>query len=99
MKKNTSLKSMRKNDHIDVVSKKTGLKKAEATQAVETILNSVIEAVARGTDVRLVGFGTFTVAERIARQGRNPRTGAALKIPAMKIPRFRPGKVFKEAVS
>ena len=99
MKKNTNIKSMRKNDLIEVVSKKTGLKKAEATQVIETIFNSVIEAVARGTDVRLVGFGTFTFAERIARQGRNPRTGAALKIPAMKIPRFRPGKVFKEAVA
>ena len=99
MEKSNSTKSMRKNDLIEIVSKKTGLKKTEATQAVETIFNSVIEAVAKGTDVRLVGFWTFTFAERIAREGRNPRTGAALKIPAMKIPRFRPGKVFKEAVS
>lgn len=45
------------------------------------------------------GFGTFTLVERLAYQGRNPRTGSALKIPAMKVPRFRPGKVFKEAVS
>lgn len=99
MKKNTNIESMRKNDLIEAVSKKTGLKKTDATQAVETVLNSVIEAVAKGTDVRLFGFGTFTLAKRIARQGRNPRTGEVLKIPAMKLPRFKPGKVFKEAVA
>ena len=99
MKRNTNLKRIRKNDLINAVSKKTGLKKTEATQAIETILTSAIEAVAQGTDVRLTGFGTFTFAKRVARQGRNPRTGAVLKIPAMKVPRFRPGKAFKEALA
>ncbi|MBI2706873.1 MAG: HU family DNA-binding protein [Proteobacteria bacterium] len=84
---------------IAAVAKKSGLKNTEATKAIEATLESVMKAVAKGDDVRLVGFGTFTRVKRAAREGRNPRTGAALKIPASKAPKFRAGKEFKDAVA
>ncbi len=90
---------MTKGELISAVAKKAGLKNTEATKAVEAVLESVIKAVAKGNDVRLVGFGTFSVVKRAARQGRNPRTGAPLKIAASKAPKFRPGKEFKKAVA
>lgn len=90
---------MNKSELIATVSQKTGLKNTEATKAVDTILESVIQAVAKGQEVRLVGFGSVTATKREARQGRNPRTGEALNIPASTIPKFKPGKEFKEAVS
>ena len=90
---------MNKSQLITTVAKKVGLKNGEATKAVETILESIMKTVAKGQEVRLVGFGTFTVAKRAARQGRNPRTGESLKIPATKVPKFRAGKEFKETVA
>jgi len=91
--------NMTKSELIAAVAKKAGIKNKEAAKAVETILESVVKSVAKGNDVRLVGFGTFTLVKRAARQGRNPRTGAPLKIPATKVPKFRAGKEFKEAVA
>lgn len=90
---------MNKSELIATVAQKTGLKNTEVTKAVDTILESVIQAVAKGQEVRLVGFGSFTATKREARQGRNPRTGETLNIPATTIPKFKPGKEFKEAVS
>lgn len=90
---------MTKSELIAAVAKKSGLKNTEATKAIEATLESVMKAVAKGDDVRLVGFGTFTRVKRAAREGRNPRTGAALKIPASKAPKFRAGKEFKDAVA
>lgn len=90
---------MTKGDLITAVAKKSGLKNTEATKALEAILDSIMATVAKGDDVRLTGFGTFTLAKRAARQGRNPRTGATLKIPATQVPRFKPGKEFKETVA
>lgn len=90
---------MTKSELIAAVAKKTGLKNTEATKAVEVVFDTITKAVAKENDVRLTGFGTFTLVKRAARQGRNPRTGASLKIPAAKVPKFRPGKEFKEAVS
>lgn len=90
---------MTKAELIGAVAKKSGLKNTEATKAVEAILDSIVEAVAKGNDLRLTGFGTFTLAKRAAREGRNPRTGESLKIPATQTPRFKPGKEFKEAVA
>ena len=90
---------MNKSQLITTVAKKAGLKNGEATKAVETILESIMKTVAKGQEVRLVGFGTFTVSKRAARQGRNPRTGAPLKIAAGKFPKFKAGKGFKEAVA
>lgn len=99
MKKRQSKKSMNKAELIAAIAKKTGLKNTEAAKAIETVLESVMTSVAKGQDVRLIGFGTFSLTKREVRQGRNPRTGATLKIPATKTPRFRPGKEFKEAVA
>lgn len=90
---------MTKTELIATVAKNTGLKNTEATKAVEEILNLITETIAKGNDVRLTGFGTFSLVKREAREGRNPRTGAPLKIPAAKAPKFKPGKEFKEAVS
>lgn len=89
---------MTKNDLIKAVAEKTGLNNTQASFAVEAVLESVIQTVAAGDELRLVGFGTFGVAKREARVGRNPRTGDPLKIPASKTPRFKPGKTFKDAV-
>ncbi len=90
---------MTKNELVAAVAKKTGLKNTETSKTIEEVLNLITKTVAKGDEVRLTGFGTFSVAKRAARQGRNPRTGAALKIPASKAPKFKPGKEFKEAVS
>lgn len=89
---------MTKGELISAVVKEAGIKNTEATQVLEAILASIIQAVAKGDDVRLTGFGTFTLVKRAARQGRNPRTGETLKIAASQAPRFKPGKEFKAAV-
>jgi len=90
---------MTKSELIAAVAKKTGLKNTEAAKTVEEVLNLITKTVAKGNDVRLTGFGTFSLIKRTAREGRNPRTGAPLKIPASNAPKFKPGKEFKEAVS
>jgi len=90
---------MTKSELTAAMAKKTGLKNAEAMKAVEAMFDLITKTVAKGEDVRLTGFGTFTLVKRAARQGRNPRTGAPLKIPASKAPKFRAGKEFKEATS
>ena len=99
MTKDNKDKSISKKDLITAVAKETGLKNTEATKAVEALLDSVTQALAKGNEVRLVGFGTFSVVSREARIGRNPRTGDSLKIAAKKAPRFRPGKEFREAIA
>ena len=76
----------------------TGMTKKQATAAVDTIINSIKGALAKGESVRLVGFGTFSVKKRKARIGRNPRTGEELKIKAKKVPVFSAGKGLKDAV-
>jgi len=73
--------------------------KKEAAAAVDAVFNAITEALEKGEDVRLVGFGTFSVRTRAARKGRNPRTGATINIPAKKVPVFRAGKGLKEAVA
>lgn len=88
---------MTKQDLVDKVAAKTKLPKSE----VSTVLNEVLDTIAstmKKEDVVLTGFGTFKVGKRAARTGRNPRTGATIKIPAMKVPRFKPGKALKDAV-
>lgn len=90
---------MTKHDLIKGVLLKTELNNTQASTAVEAVLESIIQAVAAGNEMRLVGFGTFSIAKREAREGRNPRTGAPIKIAASKIPRFKAGKGFKDAVS
>jgi DNA-binding protein HU-beta len=88
-----------KNDLVASVAATSKLSKADATKAVEATLGSITKALRSGNEVRLVGFGTFTVSRRAASEGRNPRTGERIKIPASKQPKFKAGKALKDAVN
>ena len=90
---------MNKNDLISSVAADSGLSKADATKAVDAVFDSIEKSLSGGNEVRLVGFGTFSVANRKASTGRNPRTGATIQIPASKQPKFKAGKGLKEAVN
>ena len=90
---------MNKNDLVTVVASAAGLSKADAAKAVDGIFAAVTDALKKGDEVRLVGFGTFAVAERAASEGRNPRTGQKITIPASKRPKFKAGKGLKDAVN
>ncbi|MCB2099937.1 MAG: HU family DNA-binding protein [Rhodobacterales bacterium] len=90
---------MNKNDLIAAVAGSTGLSKADATKAVDSVFAAVTDSLQKGQEVRLVGFGTFSVATRAATQGRNPRTGETINIPASKQPKFKAGKALKDAVN
>ena len=90
---------MNKNDLIAAVADATGQSKADAGRCVDAVLDAVSGSLAGGTEVRLVGFGTFSVANRAATTGRNPRTGEAIQIPASKVPKFKAGKALKDAVN
>lgn len=90
---------MNKNDLVVAVADDAGLSKAEAARAVESVFESITTSLRGNTEVRLVGFGTFTVARRKASQGRNPRTGEPIRIPASKQAKFRAGKALKEAIN
>ncbi len=90
---------MNKNDLVSNVAGTTGLSKADAGKAVDGVLNAIASALSGGGEVRLVGFGTFSVANRKASQGRNPRTGERIQIPASKLPKFKAGKALKTAVN
>ncbi len=89
---------MNKADIIDFVSAGAEITKAQADEAVTSILNAITDALGDGEKVTLVGFGTFSATERAARIGRNPQTGAELKIPASVAVKFSPGKELREAV-
>ncbi|MFC1673614.1 HU family DNA-binding protein [Pseudomonadota bacterium] len=90
---------MNKNDLIAAVASSTDLSKADATKAVDGVLDAVTGSLKSGNEVRLVGFGTFSVANRAASTGRNPRTGESIQIPASKQPKFKAGKALKDAVN
>ena len=90
---------MNKNDLVAAVSAGTGLSKSDSANAVDSMLDSIAGALKSGGEVRLVGFGTFSVAQRRASEGRNPRTGEKIQIPASKQPKFKAGKALKEAVN
>lgn len=90
---------MNKNDLVGVVSTKTGLSRSDATKAVDGVFDAITGSLKKGDEVRLVGFGTFIVARRAASEGRNPRTGEKIKIPASKQPKFRAGKGLKDAIN
>ncbi len=89
---------MNKSEFIDAIAAKVGLPKAQVFKLVDAYNETVIEAVAKGDDVRLIGFGTFASSERAARTGRNPQTGATIKIAASKAPKFTAGAQFRAAV-
>lgn len=90
---------MNRTDLIDTVATAADLSKQTATQAVDLVLAGVTDALKRGEAVRIPGFGSFAVAARPARQGRNPKTGATITIAAAKAPRFKPGKALKDALN
>ena len=90
---------MNKNDPIAAVADGADLKKDSAAKAVDCIFETITSALKSGDDVRLVGFGTFSVSDRAASEGRNPRTGEKIQIPASKQPKFKAGKGLKEAVN
>jgi DNA-binding protein HU-beta len=81
------------------MAKGSGMTKRAAETALESVLKSIRDSLKKGKKVTLVGFGTFSVARRAARNGRNPRTGRVIRIPAAKVPRFKAGKDFKNAVN
>jgi DNA-binding protein HU-beta len=90
---------LNKNDLVASVASSAGLSKADAAKAVDGLLDAITGSLKKGSEVRLVGFGTFTVARRKASQGRNPRTGAPIEIKASKQPKFKAGKALKDAVN
>ena len=90
---------MNKNDLISAVAESSGLTKGDAMKAVEAVFEAVSAALKSGDEVRLVGFGTFSVAKRKASTGRNPRTGEPMTIKASTQPKFKAGKGLKDAVN
>jgi len=90
---------MNKQELIGNVAESTGLTKNDASKAVEAVFDSISGVLQRGDEVRLVGFGTFSVSKRKASTGRNPRTGEPMSINASTQPKFKPGKGLKEAVN
>ncbi|MBO32391.1 MAG: DNA-binding protein HU [Rhodospirillaceae bacterium] len=90
---------MNKNDLVSAVADSAGMSKADAAKAVDGVFDAISGALSGGGEVRVVGFGTFSVANRKATTGRNPRTGEAIQIPASKQPKFKAGKGLKEAVN
>jgi DNA-binding protein HU-beta len=90
---------LNKNELISAVASRAGLSKADASKAVDGVIDAITGCLKKGTEVRLVGFGTFTVSKRAASQGRNPRTGETIQIPASKRPKFRAGKGLKDAIN
>ena len=90
---------MNKNELIDAVANATELKKSDAVKAVDSVFEAISGALKNGEEVRLVGFGTFTVASREASEGRNPRTGEKIQIAASKQAKFKPGKTLKDALN
>lgn len=89
---------MNKSNIVDAVHGVLGGTKVQAEQAVETVINSVIDALKKGEEVSIAGLGIFSVKTRAAREARNPRTGEAIKVPSMKVPKFRAAKALKDAV-
>lgn len=82
-----------------MVATKAELSKTDASSAVDAVINGITSTLKRGDSVTLVGFGTFSVSERAARTGRNPRTGDVITIPASKSPKFKAGKALKDALN
>jgi len=90
---------MNKAELIERVSKETNLTKTQVESTLNCITDSIKKAIKKDEEVKLVGFGTFTKSKRKARIGRNPQTGAEIKIPATSVPKFKPGKEFKDLIN
>ena len=90
---------MNKTELVAAMADQAGLSKKDSETALKAFTDVVAEELKKGEKVQLVGFGTFEVAERAAREGRNPQTGAVMKIPASKAPKFKAGKALKDAIN
>lgn len=90
---------MNKNDLVAKVAEAANMSKTDASEAIEATLHTITNALKSGDEVRLVGFGTFSVTQRAASEGRNPRTGEKIVIPPSKNPKFKAGKPLKDAVN
>lgn len=90
---------MTKTELVNSMAEKAGLSKADTEKALKAFVDTVTDAMKSNDKISLVGFGTFSVGERAARTGKNPQTGAALQIPAAKVPKFKAGKALKDAVN
>lgn len=90
---------MSKVELIEKMAKEANLTKVDATRALDAAIAAIIDTLKQGQKLTLVGFGTFSITSRKARDGRNPRTGEIIKIPAASVPKFAPGLAFKEAVN
>ena len=90
---------MNKTQFIDAMKEKTGLTKKDAENAYNAFVETIVDALKDGDKLQLIGFGTFEIGERAAREGRNPQTGETIQIAASKAPRFKAGKSFKDAVN
>lgn len=90
---------MNKSELIDAIAAQADISKADAGRALDATLEAVTGSLKGGDSVSLVGFGTFSVKERAAREGRNPQTGQTINIPAAKVPGFKAGKALKDAVN
>jgi DNA-binding protein HU-beta len=91
--------TVNKNELVAAVADKCGMSKADVGKAIDATLETITHALKKKDDVRLVGFGTYTVTERSASEGRNPRTGQPIRIPARKQAKFRPGKALSDALN
>jgi DNA-binding protein HU-beta len=89
---------MNRGEFVAAISEQSGLTKADADRALEAVFKVVKKTLKSGDSISLVGFGTFVVRKRAARNGRNPRTGATIKIKASKVPAFKAGKALKDAL-
>lgn len=90
---------MNKNDLIDAIAAEADLSKASAGRALDAAINAITDALSKQETISLVGFGTFSVKHRAAREGRNPRSGETIQIAASSTPAFKPGKALKDAVN
>ena len=90
---------MNKTELVEAIAKDSGLSKAASEKAVKAFVDVVSKELKKKGKVQLVGFGTFETSKRAARTGKNPQTGAALKIPAATVPKFKAGKALKDAVN
>ena len=90
---------MTKIEFVDAVAKETEWTKKDSEEAINAVVKVITNALVAGEKLSIVGFGTFEVVERAAREGRNPQTGESIMIKACKIPKFKPGKAFKELIN
>lgn len=90
---------MTKAELVEEVAKSSNLSKKDAEVVVQTVLDSIVESLKRGEKIELRGFGSFRIRNRLARQGRNPKTGETVRVPAKRVPYFKPGKELRELIN